>query len=201
MVFQENLSTMDKKQIKSDSLKSPRSQWYLSNAEVQTNSYRLPLWQMSMVHLHAIEHPIAECYSGGEFEIEIACSHEVEIRHKDLLPIFDHYPRARSGWIDGYIPSEGRYTSDTCQARDEKNEASIMCHSKPPSFSSTESSDGGTEKTVDIGLLFKEGYYNRPEVHDNCRSTEVLTDKVDTADNTHQEKPKEEGLIGGVFDS
>ncbi|KAL0418784.1 UNVERIFIED_CONTAM: Autophagy-related protein 18g [Sesamum radiatum] len=201
MVFQDNVSTMDKKLIGSNSLKSPeRSDWYLSNAEVQTNSYRLPLWQMSMVHFHAMEHPIAECYSDGEFEVEIVCSHEVEIRNKDLLPIFDHYSRARSGWIDGYIPSEGRYPSDSCQARDEKNEASIICHSKPPSFSSTESSDGGTEKTVDIGLLFKEGYYNRTEVRDYCRSTEVFTDKVDTAGNTHQEKPKEEGLIGAVFD-
>ncbi|KAL0370559.1 UNVERIFIED_CONTAM: Autophagy-related protein 18g [Sesamum angustifolium] len=201
LVPQDNVSTMDKKLIGSNSLKSPeRSDWYLSNAEVQTNSYRLPLWQMSMVHFHAMEHPIAECYSDGEFEVEIVCSHEVEIRNKDLLPIFDHYSRARSGWIDGYIPSEGRYPSDSCQARDEKNEASIICHSKPPSFSSTESSDGGTEKTVDIGLLFKEGYYNRTEVRDNCRSTEVFTDKVDTAGNTHQEKPKEEGLIGAVFD-
>ncbi|KAL0437539.1 UNVERIFIED_CONTAM: Autophagy-related protein 18g [Sesamum radiatum] len=219
MVFQDNVSTLDKKLIECDSLKSPeRSHWYLSNSEVQTSSYRLPLWQMSMVHFHAMEHPIAECSSDGEFEIEIVCSREVEIRHKDLLPIFDHYPRARSGWIDGYIPSEGRYPSDSCQSRDEKNEASIICHSKPPSFSSTESSDGGsashvkhgkegvpvplakgTEKTVDIGLLFKEGYYNRPEVRDNCRSTDVVTDKVDIACNTHQE-PKEEGLIGGVFD-
>lgn len=45
----------------------------------------------------------AECYPGGEFEVEMASSHELEIRHKDLLPIFDNFPRARSGWIDRLI--------------------------------------------------------------------------------------------------
>lgn len=48
-----------------------------------------------------MEPPKADCYFGGEFEIEITSSHELEIRHKDLLPIFDHYPRAKSGWTDG----------------------------------------------------------------------------------------------------
>lgn len=45
----------------------------------------------------------AECYPGGEFEVEMASSHELEIRHKDLLPIFDNFPRARSGWTDRLI--------------------------------------------------------------------------------------------------
>lgn len=52
------------------------------------------------MRFHVMEPPRAECSSGGEFEIEMASSHEIEIRHKDLLPIFDNFPRARSGWID-----------------------------------------------------------------------------------------------------
>lgn len=52
------------------------------------------------MHFHVMEPPRAECYPDGEFEIEMASSHELEIRHKDLLPIFDNFPRARSGWID-----------------------------------------------------------------------------------------------------
>lgn len=52
------------------------------------------------MHFHVMESPLAECYPGGEFEIEMASSHELEIRHKDLLPIFDNFPRARSGWND-----------------------------------------------------------------------------------------------------
>lgn len=42
----------------------------------------------------------AECYSGGEFEIEKVSSHEVEVRQKDLLPVFDHFPVLRTPWIN-----------------------------------------------------------------------------------------------------
>lgn len=55
------------------------------------------------MHFHVMEPPTAECYPGGEFEIEMASSHELEIRHKDLLPIIDNFPRARSCWIDRSI--------------------------------------------------------------------------------------------------
>ncbi|XP_047941744.1 autophagy-related protein 18g-like isoform X3 [Salvia hispanica] len=105
MVSQENASSSDKKLAKSDSLKSPdRSHWYLSNAEVQINSGRLPLWQKSKMHFHVMDSPIEECGPGGEYEIEKASSHELEIRHKDLLPIIDNFPRAtRSGWIDRLV--------------------------------------------------------------------------------------------------
>lgn len=51
----------------------------------------------------------------------------------------------------------------------------------------------GTEKTVDFGLFFKEEYCDKS-------STEVVTDDVDTGSNTHEEKPDEEGWIGGMFD-
>ena len=57
MVSQENASSSDKKLAKSDSLKSPdRSHWYLSNAEVQINSGRLPLWQKSKVCIYSHWH-------------------------------------------------------------------------------------------------------------------------------------------------
>ncbi|PIN13415.1 WD40 repeat protein [Handroanthus impetiginosus] len=202
-VSQENMSTGNKKLFKVDSLKSTeRSHLYLSNAEVQINSYRLPIWKMSKLQFHVMQPPKADCYLDGEFEIEMTPSHEVEIRQKDLLPIFDHCPRVKSGWINGDIPTnEEGGSSDNCQAKEKTNEASIMCHSKPTSFSSTESSEGGTEKTVDFGLFFKEGYCNKPEINDHHKSTEVATDEVDSGgNNTHEEKPNEEGWIGGVFE-
>lgn len=52
MVFQENASASDKKLAKTDSL--DRSHWYLSNAEVQINSGRLPIWQKSKVFIHKL---------------------------------------------------------------------------------------------------------------------------------------------------
>lgn len=52
LFLQENMSTGSKKLDKSDLLESPdRSHWYLSNAEVQINSRRLPIWQMNKVFL------------------------------------------------------------------------------------------------------------------------------------------------------
>lgn len=52
MASQESASHEEKKLVKTDSTKSPeRSHWYLSNAEVQINSRRLPLWQQSKVFL------------------------------------------------------------------------------------------------------------------------------------------------------
>lgn len=57
------------------------------------------------MHFHVMDSPIEECGPGGEYEIEKATSHELEIRHKDLLPIIDNFPRAtRSGWIDRSVP-------------------------------------------------------------------------------------------------
>lgn len=53
------------------------------------------------VHFHVMEPPKEEYYFGGEFEIEKVPSHDVQVRHKDLLPIFNHWPRFKSGWIDG----------------------------------------------------------------------------------------------------
>ncbi|XP_047979993.1 autophagy-related protein 18g-like [Salvia hispanica] len=297
MVFRENASAGDKKLAKSDSLKSlDRSHWYLSNAEVQINSGRIPIWQKSKMHFHVMESPLAECYPGGEFEIEMATSHELEIRHKDLLPIFDSFPRARSGWNDRSIPSDGKYLSASVNNSKQKtDEASIIFHSKlPSSFSSTESSEGGSSRrmenlldldhmsvdrspivvahaegktgvkgsmpiipcpsqntcngnilsdnaaisrssslgnemqllnvdnpdsdtdnvmplrndaTVDFAPLFKEGYYNKPELPDHQQSTEVITHEVNSGDNTHEEEkledeegPQEEGWIGGMFD-
>ncbi|KAL0371371.1 UNVERIFIED_CONTAM: Autophagy-related protein 18g [Sesamum angustifolium] len=68
MVLKENASAGERKPGKTDSLKSSeRSHWYLSNAEVQINSCRLPLWQKSKMRFHVMEPPRAECYSGYFF--------------------------------------------------------------------------------------------------------------------------------------
>lgn len=63
-----------------------------------------------------------------------------------------------------------------------------------------------TKETVDFAQLFKEGYYNKPEFHDRHKSTEIVTDEMNTGGNTHEEEkladeePEEEGWIGGMFD-
>lgn len=39
-------------------------------------------------------------YACGELEIERVPSHEVEIKEKDLLPVFDHFHSMKSPWFD-----------------------------------------------------------------------------------------------------
>ncbi|CAN6451150.1 unnamed protein product [Victoria cruziana] len=66
--------------------------WYLSNAEVQINSGRIPIWRTSKVFFFVMcnwtDDP--DCY-GGEIQIEKVPVQEIEIREKDLLPVFDHF--------------------------------------------------------------------------------------------------------------
>ncbi|XP_062179569.1 autophagy-related protein 18h-like isoform X2 [Phragmites australis] len=73
-----------------------RSSWYLSNAEVQISSWRIPIWQKSKICFYVMDHPAAESgetdtISGGEIEIEKLPLHEVEIRRRELLPVFKQF--------------------------------------------------------------------------------------------------------------
>jgi hypothetical protein len=47
-----------------------------------------------MSHLGPKEENISEDQTGQEIEIEKVPVHEVEIRRKDLLPVFDHFHRS-----------------------------------------------------------------------------------------------------------
>ncbi|KAL2510619.1 Autophagy-related protein 18g [Abeliophyllum distichum] len=167
MVFQEKESAREKKLVKSDLLSSPeRSHWYLSNAEVQINSSRIPVWQKTEIHFHVMEPSRAERYLSGEFEIERVSSHEVEVRQKDLLPVFDHFPVLRSAWIDRSMPSDGRHPNElSLDPREKTNEASIIYHSEPPSFSSTESSDGGSSRRIENLLDLEHMNIDKSPVH------------------------------------
>lgn len=42
----------------------------------------------------------ANSHNGGEFEIEEVPVHEVEIKSKELLPVFDRFHRIKSSWND-----------------------------------------------------------------------------------------------------
>lgn len=39
-------------------------------------------------------------HTSGEIEIEKVPIHEVEIKRKDLLPVFDHFRGIQSDWLD-----------------------------------------------------------------------------------------------------
>lgn len=46
------------------------------------------------------ENNLAEDQIDGEIEIEKIAVHEVEIKRKDLLPVFDRFHRVHSDWSD-----------------------------------------------------------------------------------------------------
>ncbi|KAG8068788.1 hypothetical protein GUJ93_ZPchr0005g15336 [Zizania palustris] len=73
-----------------------RSSWYLSNAEVHISSWRIPIWQKSKIFFYVMDQTVAESgesvdYSGGEIEIEKLPLHEVELRRRELLPVFKQF--------------------------------------------------------------------------------------------------------------
>ncbi|KAA8550920.1 hypothetical protein F0562_002604 [Nyssa sinensis] len=148
-----NVCVGGKKLVKSDIVKShERSHLYISNAEVQINSGRLPIWQKSKIHFYMMSPPRVKGYASGEFEIEKLPFNEVEIKQKDLLPVFEHFHSIKSGWNDRGL-SGGRCSNasflEPHQTRDKVTEETVICHSKPASLSSTESSDGGSSRRIE----------------------------------------------------
>ncbi|OMP04986.1 hypothetical protein COLO4_09156 [Corchorus olitorius] len=128
------------------------SHWYLSNAEVQVNSWRLPIWQKSKISFYMMESPRANISKGGEFEIEKVRVHEIEIKRKELLPVFDHFHSIKTGWNDRCF-AVGKHpqslSSDPHQGEYKVTQETIICHSKPASLSSTESSEGGSSRRME----------------------------------------------------
>lgn len=47
-----------------------------------------------------MDSPRVNSYGDGEFEIEKIPIHEVELKQKELLPVFDHFHSIKSGWND-----------------------------------------------------------------------------------------------------
>ncbi|KAJ6928850.1 autophagy-related protein 18h-like isoform X1 [Populus alba x Populus x berolinensis] len=125
------------------------SHWYLSNAEVQMSFWRIQLWQKSKMYFYAMSHPgpkeenISEDQTGQEIEIEKVPVHEVEIRRKDLLPVFDHFHRSPE-WSERGL-GDVRYSSSSSESRGVKeSEDAVVSHSELASPDSAPSSDGGS---------------------------------------------------------
>ncbi|KAL5155018.1 Autophagy-related protein 18g [Glycine soja] len=131
-----------------------RFHWYLSNAEVQGNFGRLPIWQKSKICFYSMSCAGASFSGTGEFEIEKVPANEVEIRRKELLPVFDHFHSIRSSWNERGGLAGDRYLSSTSPVLDQADDketadVTVICHSKPASLSSTESSEGGSSRRIE----------------------------------------------------
>ncbi|KAK4379018.1 hypothetical protein RND71_000880 [Anisodus tanguticus] len=106
IVMGDSLSEDDDTGERDSSKLCDRSNWYLSNAEVQLKSGRIPIWQKSKIYFCTMslsgyeEQDLSMSFAAGEIEIENITVNEVEIRRKDLLPVFDHFHRIPSKWSD-----------------------------------------------------------------------------------------------------
>ncbi|KAK7378306.1 hypothetical protein VNO80_03745 [Phaseolus coccineus] len=130
-----------------------RFHWYLSNAEVQGNFGRLPIWQKSKICFYSMSSVGASFSATEEFEIERVPANEVEIRRKELLPVFDHFHSIRPSLSESGLAGE-RYLSPSSPVPNqgdykETADVTVICHSKPASLSSTESSDGGSSRRIE----------------------------------------------------
>lgn len=105
-----------------DNKRQERSRWYLSHAEVQIRSGRVPVWQKSKICFYVMAPQLhEELNDGGEVDIETIPVHEVEVRQKDLLPVFDSSRVVHPGWSDGRVFAGGRYSaSSNIGSSDEK---------------------------------------------------------------------------------
>ncbi|KAL5561610.1 hypothetical protein UlMin_031357 [Ulmus minor] len=124
-----------------------KSHFYLSNAEVQISALRLPIWQKSKICFYVMTCPQVNSFDSGEFEIEKLPVHEVEMRQKELLPLFDHFHSIKPNWTERILLG-GRYPNPTLSGSHNAEET-VICHSKPASLSSTESSDGGSSRRIE----------------------------------------------------
>ncbi|KAI7738772.1 hypothetical protein M8C21_005970, partial [Ambrosia artemisiifolia] len=79
-----------------------RSRWFLSHAEVQMRSGRIPIWQKSKISFYVMAPQLCEELNDaeGEVDIETISVNEVEVRQKDLFPVFDSSSVVHPGWTD-----------------------------------------------------------------------------------------------------
>ncbi|KDP23568.1 hypothetical protein JCGZ_23401 [Jatropha curcas] len=126
------------------------SHLYLSNAEVQMSSWRIPLWQKSKVYFYIISHldtterNVIEDLACGEIEVEKVPVQEVEIKRKDLLPVFDHFHRSLPNWSNRSLSGERYSTSSTGSHEGKESEDAVISPSKLVSTGSVANPNGGS---------------------------------------------------------
>ncbi|KAF8112105.1 hypothetical protein N665_0067s0025 [Sinapis alba] len=79
---------------------------YVANAEVLINSGRKPIWQNSEISFYPMFRPDTAGLNHGEMEIENVSANEVDIRRKDLLPVFDNFHSVYSSMRNRGFPVE-----------------------------------------------------------------------------------------------
>ncbi|XP_071725217.1 autophagy-related protein 18g [Rutidosis leptorrhynchoides] len=194
-----------KEAVETDFIKAhEKPHLYLSNAEVQVSSGMLRIWQKSKMCFFTLDSPNVYSGDGGESEIEKLAANEVEIKRKELLPVFDHFHSIKSGWSDRKFTEEKYSSLAPHQSEDNNIQETVMCHSKPASLSSTESSEAGssrrTENVLDLDQLSNEKSYvpNYPSLNMlylDKQETMVQPSKLDSIPVSGNNLPSSNGII------
>ncbi|XP_068341645.1 autophagy-related protein 18h-like [Pyrus communis] len=128
-----------------------RSHVYLSNAEVQINSGRIPIWQKSKIYFYTMSPSAAgelnfgKDLTGGEMEIEKFPVHEVEMRQKDLLPVVHPFHRFQSDWNGRHLIGGGcsSSSSDSHEDKEKFQENSVSSGQNLTPIGSAENPNAG----------------------------------------------------------
>lgn len=108
-----------------------RSTLYISNAEVQMNFDRIPTWQNSKIHFVAMNPVLPGGQKslnddfGGEIEIEKVPHLEIEIKRKDLLPVFEQFLKVKPEWNNRVFVGDRRPTSSSGASSAEERYSSL----------------------------------------------------------------------------
>ncbi|KAJ1433938.1 WD40-repeat-containing domain superfamily [Sesbania bispinosa] len=136
-VILETLDYQDNSVVNINSVKL-HEQCHFSSAEIQISSGKISIWQKSEVSffvmspLEAKDMNLCEFNTSREIEIENIPIKEIEIRQKDLLPIFNHFHGIQSSWVDGGIVIGicSSSSSDSHGAGEKLSEDTVISHSK-----------------------------------------------------------------------
>ncbi|CAI0395419.1 unnamed protein product [Linum tenue] len=132
-----------------------KSHWYLANAELHIASWRFPAWEKSKIYFYVMDPQRVDSNTNDESEIEKVPAHEIEVKRKELLPVFDIKNSIKQGWNENDRSLAGaKYilpsVSDHHESDDGKNlQETVICDSKPSSGCSTESSECGSSRRIE----------------------------------------------------
>ncbi|KAI4340560.1 hypothetical protein MLD38_025383 [Melastoma candidum] len=109
----------------------------------------MPIWQHTEIHFHAISSVSAEELinvqgsPAGEIEVEKIPANEIEVRRKDLLPVFEHFQRNHHVWGERGHESGPHFPPFTGTPKGKSSDDGLLPY--PKVASSTEQPDGSSE--------------------------------------------------------
>ncbi|KNA09193.1 hypothetical protein SOVF_155860 [Spinacia oleracea] len=178
---------------------------YLSNAEVQMNYGRIPSWQNSKIHFFAMSSVVpggqkssADNDFGGEIEIEKVSHLEIEIKRKDLLPVFEHFHKVKPDWSNRGTVG---YPTSTSEARLAETQYPSPAVVHPQTVQNSQFGSFSPDAQIDVvksylGIAQNEIVKNGMKVSSTFPSSPLLTkNSLETDTSTMEISPPENSCL------